>query len=1856
MATTGSGRGPIKVGSGYIDVFPKINQKQLREAKAQLEKQMGASGKKAGKALSEGISSQLATIPKKVAQASQKAQKELQKGAQDSKKVLKRIEQEITRDYGKEAGKRFREAAELEKKKQKLLEGTSAETRRALQATLREEQQAARTSSRSWETAERERLRMLQERKKAAEKAARDEVAAQRRAQQQIRDEYRRTLTETRTARLADLRSQLDGQRDQAATLRNNLRDYRRQMDDHTRSVGRGIAGLQRGWRRQGEAIERLGTNITETGRLVTTHLLAPLTAVSGALTTIGVQSADMRILGQMGLTAAGVSKKTSADQMRNIQQYAIDTPFSIDTMHEYQMKLIRSIAGNDNSWYKKDTRTEAANRAATKTTDIIMSVGDTMARAGNLDPEMFKRAMYAVDRIMDLDKAPTRNINQLVQSTGIPAGELARMFGFENAGAFWKKVGTPVAKGGGISGQDMVNNLLQFWDPNYFVMGKDGKPKIDPKTGQPIMNPKAHSTAGGSKGYGERMTSATITGRVSQIKERAQYELGSLFAKENKKTGEYEYTGLGQSIMGKATGKDKNGNVQYEGGLLQQIQQLGGDQKSNVVTLLKTFFDAIGTFVEQLQWFSDWLNAHPQVKEVFANLLKMAATALPFIIAIGLATKTLGKLNKIFASALTPLAGAFKGIRGAVRTGRQVGSGVRAGLQGGDMEDRRNRMSQAYRDRRTQLRGGDTRGPIARTRDRATGGDANLNRLRGQIRDTEDAIRRTEDSVTDLQRQIREVNSVSIRQLVDQFAGTTGSGSLQGAAQNAGSQVNNATTQVTQLNRQGLGAVSGEVTGLHDKVKDLVQEVKNASGAVEKLDGKKLTAFKVTVDSAHGTVEDLKNKIDQTASSTGRLNAKKLSSLRKEFSATTTTAGKTESKIKDVRSRVATLNGAGLASIIKKFNSLDSAANEVYKRVGTTNSGVNGRITTLNGRSLKTITDRVKKLGDQLKDTGDKANTLNNKLNDISKHAPGGGGGGGKDSPPKKRRRALGGVLPGYTPGQDVHKFVSPTAGILELSGGESVMRPEWTAAVGPGFVNEMNLIARTKGVHGIRQAMKFAGGGIIDKLGLGGLIEAARSSNIGPDVRAAAQTMTMDSSSRALGGGVQSGVVGSGTAGSKFIGSDIADRLDTMRKFFTNDAWEALKKLPIPDGISQVVGIIGGAIAPVAGDYWWDDVWKGQGNILERGNAFLGDLFSTKTLKSVISNLFGGVWDSAKGLFNGAKALITDPIGTVKDTIGGLWEMTRQQYDGVIDTVKGLREIWQNPKDYASQVIRDIYSTAKESLPNLEGLFDFSGEGLSSKKPDVSGLLDSQLSAPGAGSSVTRWTPQVKMALAQLGLPASALDLVLHRIQVESGGNPKAINNWDINAKNGVPSQGLMQTIPPTFNSYAGPYRSRGITDPMANIYAGLNYAVHRYGSGWMKALSGNKGYAKGTDGAAPGWAWVGEQGPELVKFKGGETVLNARDSLAASGNVKRGYASGTTNSGLYKATIGSVSQLNTAIGKMRDLISKAFSAELISKGRFGSLSKWLEKENKALTKAANKRADIAKKIKEANDRLTNLRKERDEMASNLSGQVSGGTPLTAAFNGGGGVTATSALAGLKDRLKAINDFKKNLAALTKKGYSKEIINEVASAGLEQGNEMAKALLSASSSQVKDITKTYSDVFKASDSLGKSVAGQYYKAGEDSAKAMIAGLKSQEKALLKSISTTVNKVIAKLRKDLGIGKSEAVRSDIASLLTWLTGASQPSKPSKSSSSKKKTKKKKKGYWTGTLSASPGLALVGERGPELVNFSGGERVYNSRETEALMAGSRPVYLTINEAKHETTPQAVLRGLQWVDSMYGNRL
>lgn len=207
------------------------------------------------------------------------------------------------------------------------------------------------------------------------------------------------------------------------------------------------------------------------------------------------------------------------------------------------------------------------------------------------------------------------------------------------------------------------------------------------------------------------------------------------------------------------------------------------------------------------------------------------------------------------------------------------------------------------------------------------------------------------------------------------------------------------------------------------------------------------------------------------------------------------------------------------------------------------------------------------------------------------------------------------------------------------------------------------------------------------------------------------------------------------------------------------------------------------------------------------------------------------------------------------------------------------------------AKSVIDNLVSSLHIAAPNLGGMTSIAS-GLFKKVEDwavswVSKILPSFSSSSGPGGTpvnipgdLQSWITQ---AIAATGAPANwAADIGVIAMH-ESGGNPNAINNWDINAQEGHPSQGIMQTIPSTFAAYALPGHGN-ILNPVDNIIAGIRYIMSRYGSVFnvpgIASLAGGGsyiGYANGGTVDADGTYMVGERGPEAVYLPRGANVIS-------------------------------------------------------------------------------------------------------------------------------------------------------------------------------------------------------------------------------------------------------------------------------------------------------------------------------------------------------------------------------------------
>lgn len=200
-----------------------------------------------------------------------------------------------------------------------------------------------------------------------------------------------------------------------------------------------------------------------------------------------------------------------------------------------------------------------------------------------------------------------------------------------------------------------------------------------------------------------------------------------------------------------------------------------------------------------------------------------------------------------------------------------------------------------------------------------------------------------------------------------------------------------------------------------------------------------------------------------------------------------------------------------------------------------------------------------------------------------------------------------------------------------------------------------------------------------------------------------------------------------------------------------------------------------------------------------------------------------------------------------------------------------KGNIDIWEymdNAGGLVSAVTQKYvnYNGLKGTVLNIgKGLVSTVGGEMTNwvkKMFDEFGALSLANYNPAAG--VEQWRSTVIKALKMEGQYSDAnVKRTLYQMQTESGGNPKAINLWDSNAKKGTPSKGLMQVIDPTFAAYARAPFNKNIYDPLSNILASVRYAVSRYGS-LAKAYQGH-GYANGGIATKP--SIFGEAGAEMA-----------------------------------------------------------------------------------------------------------------------------------------------------------------------------------------------------------------------------------------------------------------------------------------------------------------------------------------------------------------------------------------------------
>jgi hypothetical protein len=257
-------------------------------------------------------------------------------------------------------------------------------------------------------------------------------------------------------------------------------------------------------------------------------------------------------------------------------------------------------------------------------------------------------------------------------------------------------------------------------------------------------------------------------------------------------------------------------------------------------------------------------------------------------------------------------------------------------------------------------------------------------------------------------------------------------------------------------------------------------------------------------------------------------------------------------------------------------------------------------------------------------------------------------------------------------------------------------------------------------------------------------------------------------------------------------------------------------------------------------------------------------------------IGGLVGDAWDWTKSTVAGAGSAAWDKIkkgaSWLKDTIEA-------------SARAGLTHV-VNPLLSKIPGLNHGFGSMLKHLPEkaIDAIFGYSKEADKKIAPHVK---------YNASKGVEQWRPVVLRALREVGQSSTLANSTLRRMQQESGGNPNIVNKWDSNWQAGHPSVGLMQVIRGTFQHYAGKYRSKGpfsygvSTDPMANVYSSMKYALGAYGS-LSKAYDRTGGYDSG------GWLQPGATlsvnasgKPEPVFTAGQWSVLSTLAARGAEGS---------------------------------------------------------------------------------------------------------------------------------------------------------------------------------------------------------------------------------------------------------------------------------------------------------------------------------------------------------------------------------
>ncbi|ECC2064692.1 tape measure protein [Listeria monocytogenes] len=389
--------------------------------------------------------------------------------------------------------------------------------------------------------------------------------------------------------------------------------------------------------------------------------------------------------------------------------------------------------------------------------------------------------------------------------------------------------------------------------------------------------------------------------------------------------------------------------------------------------------------------------------------------------------------------------------------------------------------------------------------------------------------------------------------------------------------------------------------------------------------------------------------------------------------------------------------------------------------------------------------------------------------------------------------------------------------------------------------------------------------------------------------------------------------------------------------------------------------------------------------------------------------------------------------------------------------------------------------------------------------------------------------------------------------------------------NAKNGAFDPNLFKMT--GANNASG--FNGGILDGKGNAFSAGTGIGNSAKSGAASVDSSGVGsdFASGyVNGILSGMGAVGEAAGSLAN-KALQAVKDAQKSKSPSKKAKKlggdfgsGYSLGIASktkavnkaaSNLVAGALGTESQIKKLSSTLKDKISSAIDAGLHSKNKssgqlkqakaLNSIEGYIVQQTNRLAATAKKRDKVVAQLKAANTKMADLTKQSKEYAASITekmqsyGSISNVDPEN----------PQSIQAEMQKRLKEIKAFQANVEKLRKKGVSKDIINDILEAGVENGSSHAQALAKSDAKTIKAINSTQNQINSASKSMGNTAANAMYSAGINAARGLINGLNSQKKQLEKTAKSIDNTITNSVKKALKIHSPSRVAIELGKFFT---------------------------------------------------------------------------------------------------------